>query len=321
MKRGKQVDPWFPFFIDKWIFGSTRHELILRDAQGKYIDDLRGIFVDLLVLSKKDDGFIRANESTPYPMSQLAGMFNVPEEKLRKVIEICLDPKVGKMKETAPGIYYINSTMLYDFSDRHRRRVSAKPDMASEKAAPYYIIGEDSKGDKNLLPSLGDGPLIKFKQKHLELAKFLEKKIRENIPHHKITGKAYLEDWAKVFRLMEEADKLPFENIGKVLAWALSDEFWKLNILSADKFRKQYGRLEAKARNGGGSREEAVLREKLVGRPRPSYEDTLTDEAKAELPAIDAEWQKAFDKDPLSVPPKDTFRTMRLKKIFERRKS
>ena len=61
MKKRK-VDPWFPFWVDKWLFGSTRIELE---------PDERGVFVDLLSLSKKDSGYIRANEGVPYLESQL----------------------------------------------------------------------------------------------------------------------------------------------------------------------------------------------------------------------------------------------------------
>lgn len=106
MKHGRgQGKDWFPLYIDKWIFGSTRIELIIHD--GDHFIDLRGIWVDLLALSKKDSGYIRANEITPYHRQQLAAMCNVPLEYLEKTIEICL--KVGKLSEPTPGIYYVLS--------------------------------------------------------------------------------------------------------------------------------------------------------------------------------------------------------------------
>jgi hypothetical protein len=147
MKRGKQIDTWYPFYIDKWLFGSTRHELILKD--GDQFVDLRGIWMDLLTISKKDSGWIRANETTPYPTEQLAGMFCVPIEQLRKTIEIALDK--GKVTEPAPGFYYISSTETYKLSDRWKREKEAmfpkKGRLCRKRGSIEDIKGEDIRGD------------------------------------------------------------------------------------------------------------------------------------------------------------------------------
>lgn len=116
MRRGKEIDKWYAFFIDKWLFGSTRHELIIKEND-QFID-LRGIWVDLLTLSKKDSGFIRANEETPYPHEQLAGMFCVPLRFLELTISIALQKR--KLSEPKPGIYFVNSTETYSISDRRK---------------------------------------------------------------------------------------------------------------------------------------------------------------------------------------------------------
>ncbi len=142
MKRGKQIDPWYPFFTDKWLFGSTRHELIISAKWAeKYPElvplvpesffqsqftDLRGIYLDLLTLSKKDGGYIRANETTPYPLEQLAGMWCVPLEQLKATIAICLSETVGKLSEPSPGIYYITSTDDYALSRTTTRNAQAE---------------------------------------------------------------------------------------------------------------------------------------------------------------------------------------------------
>jgi len=112
MKRGKDIDKWFPLWIDKWLLGSTRYELIIKNNGDEL--DLRGIWMDLLTLSQKDDGWIRANETMPYDHRQLAGMFNVSTQHLKMTIEICL--KVGKITEPLPGIYFITSMDCYKLS-------------------------------------------------------------------------------------------------------------------------------------------------------------------------------------------------------------
>jgi|WetSurSiteA1Bulk_404760.scaffolds.fasta_scaffold00047_7 hypothetical protein len=131
MRRGKEIDKWYAFFIDKWLFGSTRHELIVKD-QDQFID-LRGIWIDLLTLSKKDSGFIRANEETPYPHEQLAGMFCIPIRYLEMTIDIAL--KKGKLSEEKPGIYFVNSTDTYSLSDRRKYQKEAEVSLFSEAAA------------------------------------------------------------------------------------------------------------------------------------------------------------------------------------------
>jgi hypothetical protein len=148
MKRGKQIDTWYPFYIDKWLFGSTRHELIIGpDWAEKFPDlapiipqsvlslpfaDLRGIFTDIMTMSKKDGGYLRANETTPYPLEQLAGMWCVPIDWLKATVAICLHSSVGKLTEPSPGIYYIVSTETYALSDRWKRQF-AKAEGTSER--------------------------------------------------------------------------------------------------------------------------------------------------------------------------------------------
>jgi len=66
---------WFPFWVDKWIFGSMRIECSLEE---------RAIWVDLMCLAQKDDGYIRANEDTPYLDQQLSGMLVIEVAKIEK---------------------------------------------------------------------------------------------------------------------------------------------------------------------------------------------------------------------------------------------
>ncbi len=112
--RNKETQMWIPLYVDKWIFGSTRLELE---------PDERGVFVDLLALAAKDEGYIRANENMPYPLRQLAGLLNITEELLLRTIEKC--KKYGKIEEKN-GILKIVSWERYQFSDRYKRMIKAK---------------------------------------------------------------------------------------------------------------------------------------------------------------------------------------------------
>ena len=114
---------WIPLWIDKWIFGSTRIELSLEE---------RSIWIDFIVLAGKDNGYIRANENTPYLLDQLAGILLIPRNILEKAIEKF--KTTGKIEEKN-GIYKILSWDTYKLSPRHKRRfMSTKKDTMSKKA-------------------------------------------------------------------------------------------------------------------------------------------------------------------------------------------
>tara|TARA_R110002049_G_scaffold280336_2_gene459569 strand:+ start:68 stop:886 length:819 start_codon:yes stop_codon:yes gene_type:complete len=71
--------------------------------------------------------------------------------------------------------------------------------------------------------------------------------------------KPNLDAWANTARLINEIDGINLMDAWNVFAWANSDPFWQTNILSADKFRKQYAQLSAKmSSNSTGSRRDIM---------------------------------------------------------------
>ena len=130
MRRGKTYG-WIPLWVDKWLWGSTRHELA---------HDERAIFTDLLALAAKDDGWIRANPETPYPLEQLAGMLCAPVELIKRTIEKAKN--YGKLSEPLSGIFLISSWEGYRLTDRRKRDLEAISEIAepiSENAAPLSV--------------------------------------------------------------------------------------------------------------------------------------------------------------------------------------
>jgi len=111
MKRGKSYD-WIPLWIDKWLMGSTRFEL----DPGE-----RSVFLDLLVLAAKDDGFIRANAEMGYPHEYLARILNVSVELLESSFVKCV--QYGKLENKGNGIYYIKNWNEYSLSVSHKKRL------------------------------------------------------------------------------------------------------------------------------------------------------------------------------------------------------
>jgi hypothetical protein len=93
--------------------GSTRFELDPSE---------RSVFLDLMVLGAKDDGYIRANEEMGYPHEYLSRILNVPIELLDETIAKCL--KVGKLEEFPNGIYHITNWDSYRLSDSYKRALT-----------------------------------------------------------------------------------------------------------------------------------------------------------------------------------------------------
>ena len=72
------------------------------------------------------------------------------------------------------------------------------------------------------------------------LARFLFELIQKRNPKHKSPN---FQVWARNIDLMIRIDKRDPKEIRKVIEAAQADEFWKNNILSPDKLRKQYDQL------------------------------------------------------------------------------
>jgi hypothetical protein len=130
---------WVPWYVDSWIFGSSRIELTR--AQ-------RSDFLDLVLLAGKDDGYIRANQTTPYPLAQLAGLLCINSDDLEETIRRCIE--VGKIEKRENGVLYIVNWEAYKLTDRWRRKLEERDSSLAEedittKEASYPLKEEDSR--------------------------------------------------------------------------------------------------------------------------------------------------------------------------------
>lgn len=180
MKNRDDSMEWIPLWIDKWIFGSTRIELQ---------PDERSVWVDLMAVASKDNGYIRANPDTEYPPQQLAGLLCISEELLNRTLQRCLETKKIAKSENGAG-YYILNWATYQLSDRHRRRffsnvaekehMSLKTDTMSPEAD---AIGEERRGEdrkgKDRISREGKPFFISPLEKKKKEQEEIEKKIQE----------------------------------------------------------------------------------------------------------------------------------------------
>lgn len=241
MKRGRTFS-WIPLWVDKWLWGSTRHELA---------HDERAVFIDLLALASKDDGYIRANPITPYPLDQLAGMLCAPRELLERTISS--SKRFGKIVEPSDGVFRIASWQDYQLSDRRKRdlnpddkSISEKAEPISEKADPIHIQDTDTNTDTNTETHSPDGEDIRLVQLLIDL-------MLQNNPESGIIKRLTPErqaDWINQCRLLREIDHRTPEQIEALIRWTQADSFWKSNILSIRKLREKWDQLWMKARRG-----------------------------------------------------------------------
>lgn len=85
----------------------------------------------------------------------------------------------------------------------------------------------------------------KYKTCDMEFAHQLYSRMLENNPDVK---KPNFDKWADEFRLIRERDNRTEEQIRYLIDWTQSDSFWKGNILSPSKLRKQFDQLAVKVR-------------------------------------------------------------------------
>ena len=82
----------------------------------------------------------------------------------------------------------------------------------------------------------------------MQLAMHLFAKIKENNPDHKELTDSQKQKWADSIRLMIERDNRSPKQIKNMVDWCQADSFWRNNILSTAKLRKQYDTMAPKAR-------------------------------------------------------------------------
>jgi len=103
-----------------------------------------------------------------------------------------------------------------------------------------------------------------------EMAQLLSDSISRNIPNRTSATRSQLVQWAYDADLINRRDGHSWEEIRLLLAFSQSDPFWKANILSMGKLRKQWNQLAAKKAaqdtNGKGisDSQERIIREALT---------------------------------------------------------
>lgn len=185
--------------------------------------------------------------------------------------------------ETAPSRRYSIVTLLQWDEHQTDKEVPKKEDPPEQKEnkevsddmSEFLKAGEESGKELAQAPKT-----VKKKGKRVYdkgdieyyLSSYLFYWMLENNPKAKPPNP---QKWADIIRLMIERDNRDPEDIKKVIYWSQNHNFWKTNILSTDKLRKQFDTLymqmkaeiEKKQTNGGGfsrgARKNDLLREMM----------------------------------------------------------
>jgi len=115
-------------------------------------------------------------------------------------------------------------------------------------------LGKDRLGKSN--NSLSKNKTIKYTDKDKELVELLHNTIISRYPH--LSGKFNLEKDCEEMNKLHRLDKWSYEQIEYITRWSQQDDFWKQNILSVSKLRKQFDKLVIKSKGETKSKQWVV---------------------------------------------------------------
>jgi hypothetical protein len=146
-----------------------------------------------------------------------------------------------------------------------------RPDQSREER----ISSPEQKGCSDLVTLPTKKTTSEPSREAVKLAEFLKTKILQNSSDFKIT-QAQLRSWEATADRMLRLDGRDPQKAAGLIEWAQSDDFWMRNVLSMEKFRKQFDQLAAKAK---------PKNEKPQERPPSKRVSELMKEQEAGLPA------------------------------------
>lgn len=167
-----------------------------------------------------------------------------PLETLRRKIKSLENEGRITTKSTEYGtLFTVVNYAKYQGFDHYQKQSMGQQWVSNETAMGQQW--DNNKNDNNAKKEKKDNNTLrsklKFETHHMKLAELLFKKVKENNPAAK---KPSIESWANTFRLMMERDDRSGKEIQDLILWSQQHDFWYKNILSAEKLRKQFERLQ-----------------------------------------------------------------------------
>lgn len=124
---------------------------------------------------------------------------------------------------------------------RPKKQVEQIEEPVKEKLAPIEKVVEKTSQKKQVEKSIETEKEYEYCDDVMYLVNLLSSKMTENNPNCKLPSN--FEKWYNEIRLMIDKDGYSFQQIDEMIRWCQEDLFWRSNILSAEKLRKQAGKL------------------------------------------------------------------------------
>lgn len=207
---------------------------------------------------------LRDQPNYKYPLilvPALARRYNTTAEKIKAVIQ-----NYGLFQVDDREFFYsesLNTRMIAWDNSKEKFRLAG---IASGKARRLKALEHQSNDvqtsieliDKNRV----DKNIIKktYNPDYIRLVKYLINHIENNdSDYFKNKDKEKLtEKWYDPIRLLVERDGRSVESVKKVIEWCQDDDFWKTNILSTAKLRKQFPTLWLKVKGSVTPEQEEI---------------------------------------------------------------
>jgi predicted phage replisome organizer len=242
---------WIKITTD--VFDDEKIDFISSLPEG---DSLIVVWVRLLTMAGKNNagGFIFLTENIPYSEDMLSHKFKKPLNVIKLALKTFKELNMIEFDECGRLIIanwekHQNVDALEKIREKTRVRVAKYRESkllqcnvtVTDDVTPSNALDKDIDKDKEKELS---SHKLKFTDEHIKLANYLKELILLNNTDARVP--VNINKWANDIRLMCEIDKRYPDNIEIIIEWCQKDSFWKTNILSTDKLRKQFDQLTLK---------------------------------------------------------------------------
>ena len=138
----------------------------------------------------------------------------------------------------------ILNSKVYDINtNTNNQQITNQQPTSNQQATTNKECKKGNNESKSLVQAEPKRSKFKFTDEDLRFANEMFKRVLVVNP---ATKKPNLENWANTIRLMRESDNRDHKTMWAVFDWANRDSFWCSNVLSPDKLRKQFDKLQVK---------------------------------------------------------------------------
>lgn len=227
-----------------------RHDIRIIEAMPNGKDYIL-FYLKLLVESLDHDGELRFSDSIPYTEEMLATITNTNVDIVRSAIKLftqlnmmskfddgtILLIQVGSM--TGSETAYAEKKRIYRQQKQLQISADAKDIDGTKKDNVRQEIRDKSKEKDNK-------DTLFFSEDSNRVAMLLISEHRKTDPGYAMGNEAAkIKSWVKHIDNIARIDKRDWQTITDVMIWCKNNSFWCSNIMSGDKFRKQFDKLYA----------------------------------------------------------------------------